>query len=67
MPAFPKPAFSYNYSVDAQINALRHHEQTTEGRDIPDRAPDRLLIATWNIANLGCRSDGTRTTGSSPS
>lgn len=53
MPAFPKPAFTYNYNVDAQINALRTYEQTKAGRGIPDKAADRLLVATWNIANLG--------------
>ena len=27
------PASTYTYNVDAQINALGHHEQTKEGRD----------------------------------
>ena len=53
MPAFPKPAFTYNYQVAAQIAALRHYEQTKPGRNIPDKAPDRLLLASWNVANLG--------------
>lgn len=50
---FAKPDFSYNYQVAAQINALRDYEQTEEGRAIPDKSPGRLLVATWNIANLG--------------
>jgi hypothetical protein len=50
---FPKPTFSYDYDVDAQIAALREYEQTKPGRAIPPKAANRLLIATWNIANLG--------------
>jgi endonuclease/exonuclease/phosphatase family metal-dependent hydrolase len=50
---FPKPAFSYEYEVDAQIAALREYEQTKPGRAIPPKQSDRVLIATWNIANLG--------------
>ena len=53
MPPFPKPAFSYDYEVDAQIAALRAHEATAPGRDIPSRSAQNLLLATWNIANLG--------------
>lgn len=53
MPPFPEPSFEYEYNVQAQINALREYEATKPGRDIPDKAPNRLLIATWNIANLG--------------
>lgn len=53
MVAFDKPTFTYNYQVESQINALREYEQTKEGRAIPDKAPGRLLIASWNIANLG--------------
>ena len=53
MVAFPKPAFSYEYEVDAQIAALREYEQTKPGRAIPPKTADRILIATWNIANLG--------------
>jgi len=55
MVEFAKPDFSYNYQVAAQINALRDYEQTEEGRAIPDKAPGRLLVATWNIANLGAQ------------
>src|SRR6266545_99830 len=58
MPPFPKPSFEYDYNVQAQLNALREYEATQPGRDIPDRAADRLLIATWNIANLGRPEQG---------
>ena len=43
----------YEYNVQAQITALREYEATKPGRGIPDKASDRLLLATWNIANLG--------------
>lgn len=53
MPPFPKPDFTYHYSVDAQIGALRGWRNHEPGRQIPDKTPDHLLLATWNIANLG--------------
>lgn len=53
MVEFAKPTFTYNYQVTSQINALREYERTEPGRDIPDKRPDRLLVATWNVANLG--------------
>jgi endonuclease/exonuclease/phosphatase family metal-dependent hydrolase len=53
MPPFPKPGFSYNYRLDSQLDALRRHRDTAPGRAIPAKAPDRLLLATWNVANLG--------------
>ena len=53
MPPFPKPKFSYDYHVSAQIDALREYRETKPGRAIPDKTADRLLLATWNIANLG--------------
>ena len=53
MPPFPKPSFDYTYDADAQIDALRTYRDTAPGRQIPAKASDRLLLATWNIANLG--------------
>jgi endonuclease/exonuclease/phosphatase family metal-dependent hydrolase len=53
MPPFPKPDFSYDYRVSSQVNALRRYRDSKPGRQIPPRAPDRMLLATWNIANLG--------------
>ena len=50
MPAFPKPTFVYNFDVDNEIQNLLNHKAT---RQIPDKSDDKLLIATWNIANLG--------------
>ena len=53
MPDFPRPAFNYTYQTGAQIDALRHWRDTEPGRAIPAKDNDHLLIATWNIANLG--------------
>jgi endonuclease/exonuclease/phosphatase family metal-dependent hydrolase len=53
MVAFPKPDFPFNYVLADEIQALRNYEKTKEGRDIPAKGAGRLLVATWNIANLG--------------
>jgi len=53
MPSFPKPSFTYNYQVDIEINNLKKYKNTASGRAIPSKSSSRLLIATWNIANLG--------------
>jgi endonuclease/exonuclease/phosphatase family metal-dependent hydrolase len=52
MPIFPKPKFPFEYAVDSEITRLRQHKQT---RSIPERAQDKMLVATWNIANLGAQ------------
>lgn len=56
MPPFPEPKFDYSYTTGAQIKALRQHRDTKPGRAIPARAPNRLVLATWNIANLGVQN-----------
>src|SRR4249920_2265263 len=53
MPPFPKPRFDYTYDVAAERGALRRFRDTKHGRAIPAKAKDRLLLGTWNIANLG--------------
>ena len=53
MPPFPKPDFTYNYLVFTSIKALREYRKNKTGRDIPRKKANRLLLATWNIANLG--------------
>lgn len=50
MPAFPKPQFIFDFQVDAELEALKLHKTQ---RNIPEKSEDQLLIATWNIANLG--------------
>jgi endonuclease/exonuclease/phosphatase family metal-dependent hydrolase len=55
VPPFRKPAFDYDYDVDREIDALRTYPERPDRRDraIPPKAPGHLLVATWNIANLG--------------
>lgn len=53
MVAFPKPRFQYDFNVATELAALRSYERTKPGRDIPDKEAGKLLLATWNIANLG--------------
>lgn len=53
MPSFPKPSFPFSYDVATELAAIRQYRDTKPGRQIPAKAPDRLLLATWNIANLG--------------
>lgn len=50
MPAFPEPQFDYDFVLSSQIEALRRHRRL---RKVPRKSPDRVLLATWNIANLG--------------
>jgi endonuclease/exonuclease/phosphatase family metal-dependent hydrolase len=52
MPAFPKPNFPFEYDVDIEIGHLRAHKQV---RSIPERSDDQMLVATWNLANLGAQ------------
>jgi hypothetical protein len=55
VPGFPKPRFAYDYDVDAELKALREYPRQPgkEDRAIAAKSKDRLLLATWNIANLG--------------
>jgi len=52
MPVFPKPKFAFEYDLDIEITRLRKHKQA---RTIPNREQDKILVATWNIANLGAQ------------
>jgi endonuclease/exonuclease/phosphatase family metal-dependent hydrolase len=53
VPPFPRPRFAYEYDVEREIAAVRAYRRQKPGRRIPRKASDRLLLATWNIANLG--------------
>ena len=50
MPSFPKPKFIFNFDLQDELKNLRDHK---EARGIPDKNMDRLLLGSWNIANLG--------------
>jgi endonuclease/exonuclease/phosphatase family metal-dependent hydrolase len=52
MPVFPKPRFTFQYDAAEEINSLRQHKTT---RLVPEKSPGSILLATWNIANLGAQ------------
>lgn len=52
MPVFPKPKFGFEYDLKAEVARLRKHKKV---RAIPKREQGQLLLATWNIANLGAQ------------
>ena len=53
MPPFPKPRFDYSYDLAHEVAALRDYRKHKPGRQIPAKGTGRLLVATWNVANLG--------------
>jgi hypothetical protein len=53
MPPFPEPRFDYSYLLQHELQAMRTYRDAVPGRQIPAKENDRLLVATWNIANLG--------------
>lgn len=56
MPSFPKPSFYFDFNVEEEKDALRNYRDNKPGRKIPQKTNDKLLIATWNIANLGLQN-----------
>ena len=62
MPPFAAPVFSYAYTPAEQVRLLRKWRDEEPGRAIPGKEADRLLLGSWNIANLGdsgqVRADG---------
>ncbi len=48
--SFARPGFDATINLEAERSRLRQHRRA---RGIPLRRNDRLLLATWNIANLG--------------
>lgn len=50
MPSFPKPNFVFNFDVQTEVQNLLAHKDT---REIPEKSMDRLLLGSWNVANLG--------------
>lgn len=48
--AFTKPTFAYSYDPQQEIARLQQHRQH---RQIPAKSQNRLLVGTWNVANLG--------------
>ena len=56
MPVFRKPSFTINFDVNDEKKALRNYRDTKPGRAIPARSNSTLLLASWNIANLGAQA-----------
>jgi endonuclease/exonuclease/phosphatase family metal-dependent hydrolase len=52
MPPHEKPDPPYEFDLDAEVDALRGWREE-DGRLIPARDAEHVLLATWNIANLG--------------
>lgn len=53
MPDFEAPDFTFSYDLNSEIAGLRQWRDTEPGRAIPNRQVGRLLLGSWNIANLG--------------
>lgn len=53
MPPFPKPTIVYKVNVANELKNLAAYKKNKPDRNIPAKKNNRLLIATWNIANLG--------------
>ena len=56
MPVFRKPSFTINFDVNDEKKALRNYRDTKPGRAIPAKSNSTLLLASWNIANLGAQA-----------
>jgi hypothetical protein len=52
MPPFPDPKLQYQWKVADQIAALRDYRSPTH-HEVPAKTASELLVATWNLANLG--------------
>lgn len=50
MVSFEKPNFSFPFTLSQEIEHLRANKAH---RGVPEKSSGRLLICTWNIANLG--------------
>jgi len=55
MPSFRRPSFDITFSTDDEKRALRRYRNNELGRRIPRRSNSTLLLASWNIANLGAQ------------
>ncbi len=60
MPPFDKPTFSFDFDVGSELKALRGYSSLPDKQDrkIPAKGAGRVLVATWNIANLGAQERG---------
>ncbi|MHC4558230.1 MAG: endonuclease/exonuclease/phosphatase family protein [Planctomycetota bacterium] len=50
MPAKEHPGFDFDYDIDLELQRIRAHQLH---RGIPERRHDNMLLASWNLCNLG--------------
>ncbi len=50
MPAISYSGPDYEYDLDDEIQKIRRHQIH---RGIPEKKPDNMLLASWNLCNLG--------------
>lgn len=55
MPPFPNPTPHHTFSAAAEKTAIDAH---FANRQVPSSKPGRLLLGSWNIANLGAQKRG---------
>lgn len=55
MPSFPKPKFTHQVNLTKEIKAIRQYRDSKPGITIPASKTTNLVLATWNIANLGAQ------------
>jgi len=60
---FQSLSLPLNTNLNAELARLRKHKKA---RAIPKREQGKLLVATWNIANLGAQDRRDQTCQSSP-
>ena len=58
MRAHEKPSFSFQFDVQTELQRLAAHRQLPD-RKIPAPTAQNLLIATWNLTNLGLQERDT--------
>ncbi len=59
MPPFPKPSLNLSYQVPVKTAPMQRHKAKPD-RVIPAKSENRLLLGTWNIADLGVQERRTR-------
>ncbi len=59
MPAITYNGPDFHYDLDDELLAIRRHQLH---RGIPEKRPDNMLLASWNLCNLG-DDDQIRSTG----
>lgn len=50
MPAKEHPGFEFVYDIDVELQRIRAHQLH---REIPQKRHDNMLLASWNLCNLG--------------